>query len=107
MDNVITTALSWRNDGREGGVVVWGGIRPNGAGALPNRTPEGNVLFNDALNTFYLRLYGVGPVYGGRMKPIYYSDNVFQKHVTPIIFKSALACAHISKKKRSSTQHSV
>ena len=21
---------------------------------------EGNVLFNDALNTFYLRLYGVG-----------------------------------------------
>ena len=22
---------------------------------------EGNVLFNDALNTFYLRLYGVGP----------------------------------------------
>ena len=23
---------------------------------------EGNVLFNDALNTFYLRLYGVGPM---------------------------------------------
>ena len=23
---------------------------------------EGNVLFNDALNTFYLRLYGVTPV---------------------------------------------
>ena len=23
-------------------------------------TKEGNVLFNDALNTFYLRLYGVG-----------------------------------------------
>ena len=22
----------------------------------------GNVLFNDALNTFYLRLYGVGPM---------------------------------------------
>ena len=22
---------------------------------------EGNVLFNDALNTFYLRLYGKGP----------------------------------------------
>ena len=21
---------------------------------------EGNILFNDALNTFYLRLYGVG-----------------------------------------------
>ena len=24
------------------------------------REKEGNVLFNDALNTFYLRLYGVG-----------------------------------------------
>ena len=24
------------------------------------RRKEGNVLFNDALNTFYLRLYGVG-----------------------------------------------
>ena len=26
---------------------------------LTNRRKEGNVLFNDALNTFYLRLYGV------------------------------------------------
>ena len=26
------------------------------------RRKEGNVLFNDALNTFYLRLYGVGHV---------------------------------------------
>ena len=25
---------------------------------------EGNVLFNDALNTFYLRLYGVKHNYG-------------------------------------------
>ena len=25
-----------------------------------NGRKEGNVLFNDALNTFYLRLYGVG-----------------------------------------------
>ena len=25
-----------------------------------SRRKEGNVLFNDALNTFYLRLYGVG-----------------------------------------------
>ena len=24
-------------------------------------TKEGNVLFNDSFNTFYLRLYGVGP----------------------------------------------
>ena len=28
------------------------------------RRQEGNVLFNDALNTFYLRLYGVGHNYG-------------------------------------------
>ena len=26
------------------------------------RRKEGNVLFNDALNTFYLRIYGVGHV---------------------------------------------
>ena len=24
------------------------------------RRKEGNILFNDALNTFYLRLYGIG-----------------------------------------------
>ena len=35
---------------------------------------EGNVLFNDALNTFYLRLYGVGHMvkehrYSERGKP--------------------------------------
>ena len=28
--------------------------------AVAQRIEEGNVLFNDALNTFYLRLYGVG-----------------------------------------------
>ena len=28
------------------------------------RRKEGNVLFNDALNTFYLRLYGVGHMEG-------------------------------------------
>ena len=27
---------------------------------LPNGRKKGNVLFNDTLNTFYLRLYGVG-----------------------------------------------
>ena len=27
---------------------------------IPRYKKEGNVLFNDALNTFYLRLYGVG-----------------------------------------------
>ena len=29
---------------------------------LPRK--EGNILFNDALNTFYLRLYGVGSYHG-------------------------------------------
>ena len=28
-------------------------------GVMMYRQQEGNVLFNDALNTFYLRLYGV------------------------------------------------
>ena len=26
---------------------------------IKNKKPEGNFLFNDALNTFYIRLYGV------------------------------------------------
>ena len=29
---------------------------------LYNQRKEGNVLFNDALNTFYLRLYGVSTI---------------------------------------------
>ena len=29
-------------------------------GSVKRRRKEGNILFNDALNTFYLRLYGVG-----------------------------------------------
>ena len=34
----------------------------DGCGTIPPNSgrKEGNVLFNDALNTFYLRLYGVG-----------------------------------------------
>ena len=46
-------------------VSVTGYLRKRCEG-LPNTVPsalntkEGNVLFNDALNTFYLRLYGVG-----------------------------------------------
>ena len=30
--------------------------------ASSSREEGGNVLFNDALNTFYLRLYGVGHI---------------------------------------------
>ena len=40
------------------------GVEIDTLGKLINDTvvsrKEGNVLFNDALNTFYLRLYGVG-----------------------------------------------
>ena len=38
-------------------------MRPNGNILLPppaSQWKEGNVLFNDTLNTFYLRSYGVG-----------------------------------------------
>ena len=33
---------------------------------------EGNVLFNDALNTFYLRLYGVGHIVKEGRKEMFY-----------------------------------
>ena len=33
-------------------------VHPN-IGHIPGGRKEGKVLFNDALNTFYLRLYGV------------------------------------------------
>ena len=33
---------------------------------------EGNVLFNDALNTFYLRLYGVGYQVSEGRKEMFY-----------------------------------
>ena len=33
---------------------------------------EGNVLFNDALNTFYVRLYGKGPLSKSERKDIFY-----------------------------------
>ena len=48
-------------------VKVWTLVHPGRTIRYPmSRGPEdpgrkeGNVLFNDALNTFYLRLYGVG-----------------------------------------------
>ena len=37
-----------------------------------NGRKEGNVLFNDALNTFYLRLYGVGHMVKEGMKEMFY-----------------------------------
>ena len=43
--------------------AMWGGGGGGGGGVKEGggkRRKEGNVLFNDALNTFYLRLYGVG-----------------------------------------------
>ena len=35
------------------------GFDKTAGGNVTYRRKEGNVLFNDALNTFYLRLYGV------------------------------------------------
>ena len=56
----------YQPDGRR---VVWR-VRPRTGGRVPRSDPselcavcgrkEGNVLFNDTLNTVYLRLYGVG-----------------------------------------------
>ena len=37
----------------------------------PQYRNEGNVLFNDALSTFYLRLYGFGPTKMCRMIKIW------------------------------------
>ena len=34
-------------------------LKANAVYIMNSRKKEGNVLFNDALNTFYLRLYGV------------------------------------------------
>ena len=48
---------------------------------------EGNVLFNDALNTFYLRLYGVGHMVKGK------SDSERGKSLPP----NALLCPISSK----------
>ena len=39
---------------------VAGSIPLNSADSGFSSMQQGNVLFNDALNTFYLRLYGVG-----------------------------------------------
>ena len=41
---------------------------------------EGNVLFNDALNTFYLRLYGVGHM-------VKYHSDTMELHLAPCIYK--------------------
>ena len=35
-------------------------VETDGNNIIGNGKKEGNVLFNEALNTFYLRLYGVG-----------------------------------------------
>ena len=43
---------------------------------------EGNVLFNDALNTFYLRLYGVG--YCSKSMKEYFSEKCNVELLDPI-----------------------
>ena len=41
-------------------IVIWKKLQSNKPYKAYTGRKEGNVLFNDALNTFYLRLYGVG-----------------------------------------------
>ena len=43
---------------------------------------EGNVLFNDARNTFYLRLYGVGHMVKDERKEMFYLTT----HATHFIY---------------------
>ena len=38
---------------------VWAKLSTTMGISFPSHMKEGNVLFNDALNTFYLRLYGI------------------------------------------------
>ena len=40
---------------------------------------EGNVLFNDTLNTFYLRLYGVG--HSNKEMGVRGSEGGFEKYI--------------------------
>ena len=47
-----------------------------------NERKEGNVLFNDALNTFYLRLYGI------RRMVKYHSDS--ERKEGNVLFNDAL-----------------
>ena len=51
---------------------------PTGIGCVSLQAADGNVLFNDALNTFYLRLYGV------RHKVKDHSDNERGNKLPPI-----------------------
>ena len=56
VQDITTDSLQWRI----------GKIHLRGGGGGRRERKEGNVLFNDALNTFYLRLYGIrhgrGPI---------------------------------------------
>ena len=53
---------------------------------------EGNVLFNDALNTFYLRLYGVGHMVKGHSDSE--RENLLPPHglLFPINSKGPVIC---------------
>ena len=51
-----TTEWTWTVSSRVAGHIE---IAGGGGGGKIGKRKEGNVLFNDALNTFYLRLYSV------------------------------------------------
>ena len=62
----------WSEEGRKEGNVLFNDalntfyLRLYGIGHMVRGRKEGHVLFNDALNTFYLRLYGIGHMVRGR-----------------------------------------
>ena len=50
----------WVDGWMDGWVGGWMDEWMDGCTITQTGRKEGNVLFNDALNTFYLRLYGIG-----------------------------------------------
>ena len=53
---------------------------------------ERNVLFNDALNTFYLRLYGVSEA-----RDDHKFQNIVKLYINPITIKNTMTPTKISK----------
>ena len=51
---------SWVSSGRSGGGSGVMGTLPSVHKLWKRINKEGNILFNDAINTFYLQFYGVG-----------------------------------------------
>ena len=59
---------------------------------------EGNVLFNDALNTFYLQLYGVGHMV---------KDHSDSERGNPLLQLAAMVLLYAPSHRQDSTYHSL